>query len=64
MENNRQALTGFREMAYSELVVPVEELKGEIKFTCTAVLEDHTENASVAITAYCKPQVLFHTHLL
>ena len=47
-------MTGFRETAFSELRVPVTALAGRVEFTCTAVLEDHMENASTVITAYCE----------
>ena len=51
---NQQAITGFREMAFSELHVPVTTLVGHVEFICTVVLEDRVESTSTDITAYCE----------
>ena len=47
-------MTGFRETAFSELHVPVAELKTEVEFRCIATLADHRENASVILAAFCE----------
>ena len=47
-------MTGFREMAFSELRVSVSELKEPAEFMCTAQVADRRKNASMLLTAYCE----------
>lgn len=50
----QQAVTGFREVAYSELHVSVTELGAEVEFTCTAVVKDRSQTASTLLKVYCE----------
>ena len=50
----RGGRTGYKERTFSELRLPVSQLKAEVEFTCTVVVGDHMKNVSTSISAYCK----------